>query len=198
MSTISEQITTNRNYNTMAKAAQQQSTGTASSTSIKSQDFLNLLCMQLQYQDPTNPTDNSQMLAQEAQFASLESMEQLTSSFTSFSSIYQANSLMGQKVEVKVDGETKSGTVDYVDFSDSNGASVNIDGVNYPLSSVTKVYGSSTSEEKSFFLTAITSIANNLAYLAQKAYDYFDKDSAGGDTSNPDNSGSGDSGSGDS
>ena len=191
MSTISEQITTNKNFNTMAKAAQQQATGAASSTSIKSQDFLNLLCMQLEYQDPTNPTDNSQMLAQEAQFASLESMEKLTNSFTNFSSIYQANSLMGQKVEVKVDGGTKTGTVGYVDFSDTNGASVNIDGTNYPLSSVTKVYGSSTSsEDKTFFMSALTSIANNLAYLAQKAYDYFDKSSEGADTTNPDNSGS--------
>ena len=194
MSTISEQITTNRNYNTMAKAAQQQATGATSSTSIKSQDFLNLLTMQLQYQDPTNPMDNSQMLAQEAQFASLESMEQLTSSFTSFSSIYQANSLMGQKVEVKVDGATKTGTVDYVDFSDSNGASVNIGGTNYPLSSVTKVYGTSSSstsdEDKSLFKNAISSIANNIGYLTQKAYQYFEKDSTGENTQTPDNSNS--------
>lgn len=193
MSTISEQITTNRNYNTMAKAAQQQATGTASSTSIKSQDFLNLLTMQLQYQDPTNPMDNSQMLAQEAQFASLESMEQLTSSFTSFSSIYQANSLMGQKVEVKVDGSTKTGTVDYVDFSDSNGASVNIGGTNYPLSSVTKVYGAASStsdEDKSLFKNAISSIANNIGYLTQKAYQYFEKNSTGENTQTPDNSNS--------
>ena len=193
MSTISEQITTNRNYNTMAKAAQQQATGATSSTSIKSQDFLNLLTMQLQYQDPTNPMDNSQMLAQEAQFASLESMEQLTSSFTNFSSIYQANSLMGQKVEVKVDGSTKTGTVDYVDFSDSNGASVNIGGTNYPLSSVTKVYGATSStsdEDKSLFKNAISSIANNIGYLTQKAYQYFEKNSTGENTQTPDNSNS--------
>ena len=193
MSTISEQITTNRNYNTMAKAAQQQAAGATSSTSIKSQDFLNLLTMQLQYQDPTNPMDNSQMLAQEAQFASLESMEQLTSSFTNFSSIYQANSLMGQKVEVKVDGATKTGTVDYVDFSDSNGASVNIGGTNYPLSSVTKVYGATSStsdEDKSLFKNAISSIANNIGYLTQKAYQYFEKNSTGENTQTPDNSNS--------
>lgn len=193
MSTISEQITTNKNFNTMAKAAQQQAAGTASSTSIKSQDFLNLLCMQLEYQDPTNPTDNSQMLAQEAQFASLESMEQLTNSFTNFSSIYQANSLMGQKVEVKTDGGTKTGTVGYVDFSDTNGASVNIDGTNYPLSSVTKVYGSASNtsdEDKTLFKNAMTSIANNIGYLAQKAYQYFEKDSSGGNTPAPDNSNS--------
>ncbi len=194
MSTVSEQITTNRNYNTMAKAAQQQATGAGSSASIKSQDFLNLLTMQLQYQDPTNPMDNSQMLAQEAQFASLESMEQLTSSFTSFSSIYQANSLMGQKVEVKVDGATKTGTVDYVDFSDSKGASVNIGGTNYPLSSVTKVYGTSSSstsdEDKNLFKNAISSIANNIGYLTQKAYQYFEKNSSGENTQTPDNSNS--------
>ena len=57
-----------------------------------------------------NPMDNSQMLAQEAQFATLEQMEALTNSFSQFSNMYQANSLLGQNVEVSVDGKDVSGS----------------------------------------------------------------------------------------
>ena len=37
--------------------------------------FLQLLVAQMRYQDPTNPTDSSQFLAQSAQFTALEKME---------------------------------------------------------------------------------------------------------------------------
>ena len=136
---VHDQIIQNQNMTNAAKAAQ--NTGLKeSSSSVNSQDFLFLLTQQLQYQDPMNPMDNSEMLAQEAQFATLEQMEALTSSFSQFSSIYQANSLLGQNVEVTVDGKETSGKVEYVDFSDKSGASVSIGGKMFPLSSVTKVY----------------------------------------------------------
>ena len=42
-------------------------------------DFLKLLTAQLQHQDPTNPMDNSDMLAQMAQFTSLSNATEQTS-----------------------------------------------------------------------------------------------------------------------
>ena len=39
--------------------------------------FLKLLITQMQYQDPTNPVDDKQFLAQMAQFTSLEQMQNL-------------------------------------------------------------------------------------------------------------------------
>ena len=143
-SSIHSQLVNESNYAAIARQAQKQAQGANATTSIKSQDFLSLLTMQLQYQDPTNPMDNTDMLAQEAQFTTLEQMENLADSFSKFSGAYQANSFLGQKVEVQVDGKTTTGKVDYVDFSDANGASLNIGGKNYPLSSVTKVYPSET------------------------------------------------------
>ncbi|MCW2277938.1 flagellar hook capping FlgD N-terminal domain-containing protein [Heliophilum fasciatum] len=41
-------------------------------------DFLNLLVTQLRYQDPMNPMDNTQFIAQMAQFSSLEQMKNMT------------------------------------------------------------------------------------------------------------------------
>ncbi len=187
MASVSQEIVNNQNINTITKAEQDRRNGVKqSSSSVGSQDFLQLMTMQLQYQDPMNPMDNSEMLAQEAQFSTLEQMENLTSSFSKFSNMFQANSLLGQNVEVMVDGKTASGKVDYVDFSDAKGASIHIGDKNYPLSAVTKIFpeGSSTeeTETKNFFISAIDNIANNLGYLAQKAYGIFD---AGKE--NPDN-----------
>lgn len=181
MASVHDQIVANQNLNTITKAAQDAASGTKqTSSSVSSQDFLYLLTQQLQYQDPMNPMDNSEMLAQEAQFSTLEQLENLTSSFSKFSSVYQANSLLGQTVEVTVDGKATKGTVDYIDYSDSSGASVHIGDKNYPLSSVTKVYpqGAESSEEdtesKNFVMAALDNIAGNLGYLAQKAYDMFE------------------------
>ena len=83
---------------------------TSSSTSSKingqlgQQDFLKLMTTQLNNQDPTNPMDNSQFLAQIAQFASVSgiqdmqnSVKQLTDSLISNQTM-QAASLVGHQV----------------------------------------------------------------------------------------------------
>ena len=167
-SSVSGQIIQNANLTAQNKANQQ--TTSESNSTVSSKDFLYLLTQQLQYQDPMNPMDNSEMLAQEAQFATLEQMEALTSSFSKFSNVYQANSLLGQNVEVKVDGKTTSGTVEHVDYSDVNGASISIKGKLYPLDSVTKVYPEDTKieeENTNFFIAAANSIAQNVYDIAK-------------------------------
>ncbi|MGB5777686.1 flagellar hook assembly protein FlgD [Allopontixanthobacter sediminis] len=59
---------------TFAPAAVRQGAVTANSLSeLGEGDFLRLLTVQLQQQDPFEPVDNSQMLAQMAQFTSLAS-----------------------------------------------------------------------------------------------------------------------------
>lgn len=178
MASVSSQIIENSNASAIsgqtAKATSTQ-TSTSSST-VSSFDFLKLMTMQLQYQDPTNPMDNSEMLAQEAQFATLEQMEALQSSFSSFSNIYQANSLMGQIVEVTHNDNAIVGKVDYIDFSDSNGASVSVNGTLYPLSEVTKVcpdYTSSSDSEETKNL--LSSIGNTLEKLTGSVSDIAQK-----------------------
>lgn len=181
-SSVSNQIIQNANLTAQNKAKEE----TTSSSTVNSQDFLYLLTQQLQYQDPMNPMDNSEMLAQEAQFATLEQLEALTSSFSQFSNVYQANSLLGQNVEVNVNGKTSSGVVEYVDFSDTSGAAVSIDGQMYPLSSVTKVYPQDTkteSDNTNFFKTAAASIANNLNSITNAIFNYENGSNAEGSTS---------------
>ena len=178
-SSVHNQLVSETNYSAIARQQQKQAqaalNGTSkSSSSVKSNDFLYLLTMQLQYQDPTNPMDNSQMLAQEAQFTTLEQMENLASSFSKFSNAYQANAFLGQTVEVEVDGKTTKGKVDYVDFSDATGANLNIGGKSFPLSSVTKVYpedSSSKEEDKSFIKEALSYIAGNIGTITNAIFD---------------------------
>ncbi len=172
-SSVHTQLVQESNYSAMARQAQKQAQGATPNSSIKSQDFLSLLTMQLQYQDPTNPMDNSEMLAQEAQFTTLEQMENLSNSFSKFSAAYQANSFLGQTVEVTVDGKSTTGKVDYVDFSDASGASLSIGGKNYPLSSVTKIFPQDTTEQQetnSFVKDALAYIATNLSAITSAIF----------------------------
>lgn len=175
MTSVHNQIIENQNIATLTKATQAQLQGKTASKSVQSQDFLQLLTMQLQYQDPTNPMDNSQMLAQEAQFTTLEQMENIASTFSKFSNAYQANAFLGQKVEATVDGKTTVGTVDYIDYSDASGASVSIGGKSFPVSSITKVYPSDTKvetteteEDKNFVQNALSYIGTGVGAIAEK------------------------------
>ena len=102
--------------------------------------FLQLLCAEMQYQDPLEPTSNTDYVAQMATFSQLEAM--LSMSETEENSM--ASSLVGKQVILKVVSETTGATswvdgrVDYVMYE--NGEvylSVN-DGL-YPLSSLDTV-----------------------------------------------------------
>jgi len=81
--------------------------------------FLKLLVTQMQYQDPLEPTSNTEYMAQLAQFSTVEQLENLSSTF----SANQALNMAGQYVILNVPdsaGEIKqvSGLVDYVTISD--------------------------------------------------------------------------------
>ena len=102
--------------------------------------FLQLLCAEMQYQDPLEPTSNTDYVAQMATFSQLEAM--LSMSETEENSM--ASSLVGKQVILKVTSETTGATsyvdgrVDYVMYE--NGEvflSVN-DGL-YPLSALDTV-----------------------------------------------------------
>ncbi len=173
MVSTSEAIINLQNNTATLNANQTTESTSKSNTSVDSHAFLKLMTMQLQYQDPTNPMDNSEMLAQEAQFTTLEQMETLSNSFSRFSAAYQANSFLGQTVEVTVDGKSTTGKVDYVDFSDASGASLSIGGKNYPLSSVTKIFPQDTTEQQetnSFVKDALAYIATNLSAITSAIF----------------------------
>src|SRR5580658_3269097 len=97
------------------------STSTASSA-ISESEFLTLLTTQLQNQDPLNPMDNTQSVAELAQFSALQSQTQLASNFQTFQSnfaVMQSAGLIGQSVSAQYTDangnvQTVSGTVQTV------------------------------------------------------------------------------------
>lgn len=70
-------------------------------------DFLKILITQLQNQDPTNPMQDKEFIAQMAQFSSLEQMTNMATNFGKLSTVLnssEAQSLLGRKVEI-TDGD---------------------------------------------------------------------------------------------
>lgn len=88
--------------------------------------FLQLLVRQMQNQDPMDPVDNSQMMAQLAQFSALEQMTNLNESFQAMSgnidqlNFIAANGLLGREIAgVDMEGNAIQGTVDRVHMDGS-------------------------------------------------------------------------------
>lgn len=83
-------------------------------------EFLRLLVTQLRYQDPLQPTNDREFIAQLAQFSALEQMQNIYR----VSLMGQAVTLIGKTVEAEVSGssgtqEVIRGTVTAVNFAGS-------------------------------------------------------------------------------
>jgi len=85
------------------------------SNDLGKDDFMNLLLAELKNQDPTQPMDNTQFLAQTAQFNVLEQMQTLNTSVKSLlnaQQLGQASGLIGKTVEATdADGKVVTGAV---------------------------------------------------------------------------------------
>ena len=68
--------------------------------SMDKEAFLQLLVAQMQYQDPLQPTSNTEYISQYAQFSQVEQMQNLAAT----SELGRATSLVGQEVYVKTTG----------------------------------------------------------------------------------------------
>jgi len=95
----------------------------ATTTTSKSADkdmFLQLLVAQMKYQDPMNPTDSSQFLAQSAQFTALEKMQDVadkTAQLFQAQVSFGASGFIGKTVTWSdADGNTQTGSVHGVTF----------------------------------------------------------------------------------
>ena len=89
--------------------------GRQTSSQLGKDDFLKLLITQLSNQDPTNPMEDTQFIAQMAQFSSLEQMTNLSTSFEKMATLLnssEAASTIGKTVELKVGDVTTSGVVE--------------------------------------------------------------------------------------
>ena len=101
--------------------------------------FLQLLVAQMKYQDPLEPTSNTEYISQYAQFSQVEQMQNMAAS----SELTRATSLVGQEVYITTTtstGDTKDirGRVDYVVYENGK-AYLSIDEQLYSLDDLTTV-----------------------------------------------------------
>jgi flagellar basal-body rod modification protein FlgD len=114
----------------------------AHKTSLGVDDFLKLLTVQLQHQDPMKPMEDAEFMGQMAQFAALEQTKELATSFSEFTKLQNLNSVqqfLGKTVTVdKGDGSTDQGTVSEVSLIGTD-PQIYLNGAKYNMSSVVSV-----------------------------------------------------------
>jgi len=96
---------------------------TQTNSSIGQEDLFKILLAQLQYQDPLEPIDNQEFIAQLAQFTELEQTRSLNDKVDQLlltQSVNQSVTLIGKTIQVQLESATEVGTVIAVAFNDGD------------------------------------------------------------------------------
>ena len=116
------------------------STSSSDSSTLDKDDFLQLLVAQMKYQDPLEPTSNTEYISQYATFSQIEQMQNMSASMD----LDRASSLVGEYVYMKTTNETTGSTsyvygkVDYVQIENGE-AYLSINGSLYSLDDLDSV-----------------------------------------------------------
>jgi len=113
------------------------------------EDFLKLLTVQMENQDPFEPMSDTDFIAQMANFSTLEEVSNFSDNFSSYSSRQQqitSQSFLGKYATVEPsDSDAVTGQVTAVSLGSDGTIYVTIDGTKYDATDVTSV--SNTSSE---------------------------------------------------
>lgn len=115
--------------------------GRKTSNELGKDDFLKLLITQLQNQDPTEPMENTEFIAQMAQFSSLEQMTNMSTSFEKMANYITettATSTLGKTVELNVGDATVRGVVQGTVRGEKPEVIVN--GMRYDINKIAAIY----------------------------------------------------------
>lgn len=111
-------------------------------TNLGSEDFMKLLAVQFQSQDPMKPMEDTAFIAQMAQFTSLDQSASMMKEMSLLRADQQsltASGMLGRNVTVTdADGLPVTGQVSAIE-STEDGPVLVIDDVRYPLSAVERV-----------------------------------------------------------
>ncbi len=152
-----------------------QSTSTNSTANGYDKDaFMKILVAQMKYQDPLEPTSNTEYISQYAQFSQVEQLSNMANSM----SLSRASELVGKEVVISQrNGETGQtsevqGTVDFVTYS-GNKAYLNVNGTNYSIEDVTQVFDQDYTDAKAVaedFMKAIDKLPSNLDLVTEEEH----------------------------
>lgn len=115
--------------------------GRTPSQELGKDDFLKLLMAQLSHQDPTEPMDNNQFIAQMAQFSSLEQMHNMSNGFNKLASLMnnsEASQVLGKVVSLDAGGTEIEGLVE--GFTRGEKPQLRVNGELYDMDRVKAVY----------------------------------------------------------
>jgi len=122
-------------------------TATGAAPQIDSKTFLNLLVAQLKYQDPSNPTSGTEMMAQTAQMYTVQALQAIQTQVTATASAegtLATASMIGKNITATdTDGVAVSGIVTGVSVGTS-GPLLQIGDKKAPLSGVTQITAGTT------------------------------------------------------
>ena len=116
--------------------------GRTASQQLGKDDFLSLIITQHSNQDPTNPMEDTQFIAQMAQFSSLEQMTNMNESFNKMAAMInssQAAATIGRTVDIDIGDTTARGVVEATTMGSQPQVMVN--GMYYDLDKIKAVYG---------------------------------------------------------
>ena len=136
----------------------------AGTSALGKDEFLNLLVKQLQYQDPLEPSSDTEFIAQMAQFSSLEQMQNLNDTFATF----QAYSMVGKYATANFGMETIEGYVESI---------TNVGGTTYAL-----IDGTSVDVNEIYKVTDMAEELQVLTGILQQLVDGNKKPSEGNGT----------------
>ncbi len=125
--------------NTSAASMANEKAKKTGNSSLDKDAFLQLLVAQMKYQDPLEPTSNTEYISQFATFSELEQMQNMSATLE----LSRASSLVGQTVLMSVTDSqgrttTVQGNVDYVSYEGGK-AYLSIGGELYSLDDLDKV-----------------------------------------------------------
>ncbi len=108
--------------------------------------FMQILVAQMKYQDPLEPTSNTEYISQYATFSQVEQLSNMANAM----SLSRASEMVGKTVTISQTNENGTtseiqGVVDFVTYS-GNKAYVNVNGVAYDVENVTSILDSKYTE----------------------------------------------------
>lgn len=117
---------------------------------LGSDEFMKLLAVQFQQQDPMKPMEDTAFIAQMAQFSALEQNKTMATQMAALRADQQllmGNSYIGRTVTVEDDkGKSVTGVVTALDNDATNGVSLKIGDKSYPLYSVRRIEPTATQQ----------------------------------------------------
>lgn len=162
MSSIAQYVDGELITNT-SQIAKKETTAAASKNSMDKEAFLQLLVAQMKYQDPLQPTSNTEYISQYATFSELEQMQNMSANMT----LSRASELVGKEVIIESTSDsgkttTVQGQVESVTYQ-SNKAYLSVDGTLYSIDDVVQV----VDEEYQAGIEAVEAIKKKLDELPE-------------------------------